>query len=294
MDNKDSISNTLKVAGTLCIVCSLLVSATAIGLRSMQKNNAVLDKKKNILQVAGFTPAEVKAMTPDKIESFFDGRDEELEIEDIVINLETGKVIEEENLDAALEGAKAEDVKEFDQEKIAKAVGDGLAVKVDVSKIGLKTHEKFSHVYIVKNKKKGQVSRYVFPVKGKGLWSTLMGFLAVSEDFKKIEGLTFYSHAETPGLGGEVDNPKWKKLWEGRLIYTEDGDLADKYVVKGSPDPDNRNAVDGLSGATITSDGVSDLVRYWLSEDGFGKFMEVRAEQKEKVNADSSNSKKNG
>ena len=115
----------------------------------------------------------------------------------------------------------------------------------------------------------------------------MFGFLAVDSAFQKIEGLTFYKHGETPGLGGEVDNPKWKKLWEGRLIYADDGKLANKYVVKGAAPSENRNAVDGLSGATITSNGVSSLVRYWLSEEGFGKYMD-------NVKNSSSNSKSNG
>lgn len=285
-NNKDSISNTFQVAGALCIICSLLVSITAVGLRETQKNNVVLDKKKNILLVSGFSAEEVAKMDPAQIESYFaeDG-DEIIQIEDTVIDLTTGETAAEGELEQALVKAKAEDMATFDQEKISKA--EELSIDLDVNKIGLKSHEKFSHVYIVRNKKKGMITRYVFPVKGKGLWSTLFGYLAVDAAFQKIEGLTFYSHAETPGLGGEVDNPKWKKLWEGRLIYSADGSLADKYVVKGSVPSDNRNAVDGLSGATITSVGVSNLVKYWLSDEGFGKYME---NEKNK----SSNSNSNG
>ena len=274
MQSKDSIQNTFKVAGALCVLCSLLVSVTAIGLQSIQKNNVVLDKKKNILQVAGFSMQEIKAMDPAKIESFFNGQDQVIEVEDVVVNLETGKVATESELAGVFNKTKIDAIKDFDQEKIAKAIAEGLALKIDVSEIGLKEHEKFSHVYIVKNKKKGITSRYIFPVKGKGLWSTLFGFIAVDSAFQTIEGLTFYKHAETPGLGGEVDNPSWKKLWEGRMIYNESGDLAKTYVVKGAAPSDNLNAVDGLSGATITSKGVSNLVRYWLDEKGFGKYMD--------------------
>lgn len=282
MVNKDSISNTFIVAGALCIVCSLLVSMTAVGLRSKQKQNVVLDKKKNILLVAGFSKEEVDAMKPSKIESFFDGTDEELEIEDIVINLSTGEKASEEELEPVLEEANATGIADFDQEKIDSATIEGrdsenqLSRKINPNRIGLKTVENYSHVYVVKNKKKGTVDRYVFPVKGKGLWSTLFGYLAVNSSFERIEGLTFYQHAETPGLGGEVDNPNWKKMWEGLQIYTESGELADQYVTKGPAPEDNPHAVDGLSGATITSKGVSSLVRYWLGEDGFGEFIKKR------------------
>ena len=288
MVNKDSITNTFQVAGALCVVCSLMVSATAIGLRETQQNNVVLDKKKNILQVAGFSAEEVKAMDAAKIESFFARGDQdaekdngnEIEISDIVVDLTTGDTITEEQLKEKISQDTV--ISSYDQEKQAKKVKEGLAVNMDVSLIGLKEHERFSHVYIVRNRKKDEISRYVFPVKGKGLWSTLFGYIAVDASFQQIEGLTFYKHAETPGLGGEVDNPKWKKLWEGRMIYDEAGDLAKEYVVKGTTPADNPNAVDGLSGATITSKGVSNLVRFWLSDEGFGKFMEQATENSSK------------
>ena len=285
MDNKDSIANTFQVAGALCIVCSLLVSITAVGLKSKQKNNIALDKKRNILQVAGFSKEEVDKMDVARVESFFDGSDERIEIQDIVINVDTGVEASKDELAPAYKKADAKGVEDFEQEKIAK--DKNLSQKIDVAKIGLKSVENFSHVYIVRDKKKDQVTRFVFPVKGKGLWSTLFGFLAVDSQFQKIEGLTFYQHGETPGLGGEVDNAKWKKQWEGRLIFDESGELPKAYVTKGPAPVENRNAVDGLSGATITSKGVSNLVRYWLSEEGFGKFMDNQT-------GNSSSSKTNG
>ncbi len=267
--DKDSTFNTFKVAILLCLVCSLLVSATAIGLMEIQKTNVALDKKKNILTVAGYTPEEVKKMSKKDIEEIFKGENESIQILDIVVDLETGLEVSNDDLK---EKTGFDSVVDFDQEKIVKQEGLGSEIEGGVN-IGLRKRENYSHVYVVKDKKKDLITRYVFPVKGKGLWSTLMGYIAVDASFKQIEGLTFYSHKETPGLGGEVDNPKWKKLWEGRMLFSEDGQVANDYVVKGSPDESNRNAVAGLSGATITSKGVSNLVRYWMGEEGFGKFI---------------------
>ncbi|MDA7541522.1 Na(+)-translocating NADH-quinone reductase subunit C [bacterium] len=268
-NDKDSTFNTFKVAILLCLVCSLLVSATAIGLMEIQKTNVALDKKKNILTVAGYTPEEVKKMSKKDIEEIFKGENESIQILDIVVDLETGLEVSNDDLK---EKTGFDSVVDFDQEKIVKQEGLGSEIEGGVN-IGLRKRENYSHVYVVKDKKKDLITRYVFPVKGKGLWSTLMGYIAVDASFKQIEGLTFYSHKETPGLGGEVDNPKWKKLWEGRMLFSEDGQVANDYVVKGSPDESNRNAVAGLSGATITSKGVSNLVRYWMGEEGFGKFI---------------------
>ncbi len=269
-NDKDSTFNTFKVAILLCLVCSLLVSATAVGLMEIQKTNVALDKKKNILTVAGYSRDEVKKMSKKDIEDIFKGDNDLVQIDDVVVDLETGMIVPFEVLQ---EKTGVDSISEFDQEKIVKQEDLGSDVEGDVN-IGLRKRENYSHVYIVKDKKKDEVTRYVFPVKGKGLWSTLMGYIAVDASFEQIEGLTFYSHKETPGLGGEVDNPKWKKLWEGRMLYDDKGEIAKDYVVKGAPDESNRNAVAGLSGATITSKGVSNLVRYWMSEEGFGKFIE--------------------
>ena len=93
-----------------------------------------------------------------------------------------------------------------------------------------------------------------------------------------IDGLNFNSHGETPGLGGEVDNPNWKAQWKGKKIFNKEEQIAIK-VVKGKA---NKNSdkflyqVDGLSGATITSNGVSYLLEFWLGESGYGPYIQNR------------------
>ena len=120
----------------------------------------------------------------------------------------------------------------------------------------------------------GKVTAVILPVHGYGLWSTLYGYLAVKPDGREVQGLQFYDHAETPGLGGEVDNPRWRGLWPGKLL-TDDGGELKIEVVKGaaSDGPEGVHQVDGLAGATLTARGVNNLVRYWVSEDGFGPFL---------------------
>ena len=113
----------------------------------------------------------------------------------------------------------------------------------------------------------------ILPVEGLGLWSTLYGFLAVDADLETIRGLTFYEHAETPGLGGEVDNPRWKSLWPGRRT-TVDGEPRIE-VIRGRAGPPGEDPyrVDGLSGAAITGRGVTNLLRFWLSDEGFRPYL---------------------
>ena len=103
----------------------------------------------------------------------------------------------------------------------------------------------------------------------------MYGFLALDADLRTIRGFGFYEHGETPGLGGEVDNPLWKSQWQGKLAFDEAWETR-ITVLKGKVNPNNPNAqfqVDGLSGATITARGVRDLLKFWLGEDGFGPFL---------------------
>ncbi len=98
----------------------------------------------------------------------------------------------------------------------------------------------------------------------------LKGYLALEPDFETVAGLTFYEHKETPGLGGEVENKTWKAQWDGKKVYK--GEDVELHVVKGAAD--NEYEIDGLSGATITSNGVTNMIKYWMGPNGFQAFME--------------------
>ena len=185
-------------------------------------------------------------------------------VETVLIDLETAEPVEE----------GAVDIASYDQRDAARK--PELSVEVaDGALPGISRREKYAFVYRVKGDD-GQLSQVVFPVYGKGLWSTLYGFLAVKADTTTVSGITFYEHAETPGLGGEVDNPSWKAQWTGKKLF-DDGWEMQIEVLKGKVNKDNEDAVhqiDGLSGATITTRGVSELVQYWMGEDAFGTLPE--------------------
>ncbi len=113
-------------------------------------------------------------------------------------------------------------------------------------------------------------------MRGYGLWGTLYGYMALKGDLDTIAGLGFYSQKETPGLGGEVDNPKWKAEWRGVKLYDEQGKVAVQLVKNRAPagSPEAAYQVDALSGATLTTRGVQHLVQFWLGEHGFGPFLD--------------------
>lgn len=250
---RDGIANTFLVATGLCVVCSLIVSAAAVGLRPRQKANKDRFQKQNILIAAGESEDDVKK----NLDELFK------KIETVIIDIDTGEIV----------SADVVDPNTFDQVKAAK--DPALSVEIADGKLaGIARREKYSRVYLLKEG--NELKKVILPVYGKGLWSTLYGFISLEKDLNTVAGLTFYEHKETPGLGGEVDNPSWKAKWPGKTLRDDSGEIQVE-VVKGQVVEGSLSAihqVDGLSGATITSRGVSNLIRYWVSEDGFGKYLD--------------------
>ena len=266
-EQRDSMFNTFVVTLVLCIGCSLLVSTAAVALKETQGENKSLDRQRKIIEVAGLA-GQAKALDAKAVKDMFtDGT-----IEPRVVNLETGEYVEDKSIANP----------SFDERKAAKDATMNAKIKSSMFRIGLDMREKYTWVYLVKDKQ-GNLEQVVLPIYGKGLWSTMYGFVALDDDLKTINGLTYYEHGETPGLGGEVDNPKWKQQWHGKQVWRgapSDATLA-IGVAKGSPTVDNLPyMVDGLSGATITSRGVDNMIKYWFSSDAFGHYLEKLASQK--------------
>ena len=271
---RDSIFNTFFIAIMVCLVCSFLVSSAAVGLKLRQDKNVDEDRKKNILLAAGFSVDDMNQAGG--VFDLFAAK-----VEPIIIKLETGRVEGVEEIVDADPDDKIKSVddalKLYDQIEAAKKKKPGLFTTFENKKddvAGINSLERWSHVYLIKDEV-GDVQKYVFPVRGKGLWSILKGFIAVEKDFQTIAGLTYYEHGETPGLGGEVDNKNWKKKWIGKAIYDDSGSVAIQ-VIKGIADSEDRYAIDGLSGATITSRGVTNMLQFWLGPNGFGPYIEIQ------------------
>lgn len=255
-----SAESTKKIMGValgVCIVCSILVSSAAVALKSRQEENKKLEKIKNIL-IAGDLLKEDKG-----IEEIYNQY-----IEATIIDLESGQPLPEEKYTDDL------NTKNFDVKTIAS--NSKYIKKIPPAKdlAGIKTMPKYMAVYYVKQN--NEISKIILPIYGKGLWSTMYGFIALDKDLRTIEGFTFYEHGETPGLGGEVDNPRWKSLWKGKKAFDENWDVR-ITVIKGMVDPSSDQAkyeVDGLSGSTLTTRGVDHLVKFWLGDEGYGPFFE--------------------
>ena len=160
----------------------------------------------------------------------------------------------------------------FDQNKsIADAsLSSQIPEGQDIASIRRREH--YAVVYQIEQD--GEMDRLVLPVRGYGLWSTMYGFVALQSDLETVAGLGFYQHGETPGLGGEIDNPNWQAKWVGKKVY-QNGEPALR-VIKGSVNEQSPQAdyqVDAIAGATITANGVTHMIHFWLGEDGFGPFI---------------------
>jgi Na+-transporting NADH:ubiquinone oxidoreductase subunit C len=114
------------------------------------------------------------------------------------------------------------------------------------------------------------VSAYAIPIEGKGLWSTIRGYLALESDLNTVLGVTFYDQTETAGLGAEIAQGWFQDRWVGKKILSADGSLKSITIAKGTVNPaspDASHMVDGISGATMTGTGInnfvkSDLIKY--------------------------------
>lgn len=213
-------------AVAVCLVCSLVLSAAASALKAKQEYNVELDRKLNVLKAFGYAIRDEKGrrISSSEVERVFNEK-----IREIILDGETGKPIE------------------------------GLtSAQVDPKDIAARRRLPL-YTYV----ENGEVIKYAIPVSGKGLWSTIYGYLALNRDLATIAGVTFYKHGETPGLGGEVEKDWFQRNFIGKVIW-RDGQLQRFEVVKGTVaeryPQGNDHAVDGISGATLTGKGVTEFI----------------------------------
>ena len=243
--------NKLIIPLVACIVCAIIVSVTAVSVRPEQNLNVENEKKVKILAAAG--------IKTDKVDEEFS------KIKTVFVDFETDKLV---TIDSAYDHIKAASNPDLST-LIPKA--DDIAV--------LKRRENIGTIYIWIDEKNA-IEKLVLPIRGYGLWGTLYGYLSLDSDLNTVRGIEYYDHKETPGLGGEVDNPNWKSDWYGKRIYNDDGSVG-LYVTKGASSTDYE--IDGISGATLTTNGVSNMIKYWLGDNGYGPIIKNLNEEIKRI-----------
>ena len=245
-EKKQSALGILKFATIVCLFCSLFVSTAAVSLRGFQKQNAENEKKINILRAAGLAGAEERLSTEQINEKF-------AQIIPLVIDLRTG------------EPARDKNPLTYNMYNAAQSDNEGHALIDDPA--GIKRIAKEGLAYVVADG--DQISRLVLPIQGYGLWSTMYGFTALSfkDQQPTLTGITFYQHAETPGLGARITEPEWQEKWADIVPYDDNGNPHIDLVKVRSHEA--KNQVDAIAGATLTSNGVEHMMNFWLGEQGY-------------------------
>lgn len=252
-NNNDSIKKTLTIVIALSLVCSVVVSFAAVSLRPMQVANAKQDVQKNILQVSGIETDGSKEEINAAFNAFIEPR---------LVDLSTGDFVD--TLDDAIAYDQRSAAANTDGKKSIK-----LTTEQDVAKIQRRANK--AKVYLVRDKE-GKIDQVILPMHGNGLWSMMYAFVSVETDGKTIKGITYYQQGETPGLGAEVENVRWRSKFVGKVLFDDKGYPALK-IVKGGAKAGDIHGIDGLTGATLTANGVQNTFDFWLGDNGFGPFL---------------------
>lgn len=260
---RDSVAYTVGFAAVVCLVCAIPIAGAAVLLRPTQEENQRVDRLSKVLGVAGLMSGTDKLSRSEILGRF------QANITPRVVDLQTGAYLDSVDANSYDQRAASRDPAQSEPAR------ENDARVLRVPRMGL--------VYEVKDR--GAVKLLIIPIQGYGLWSTMYGYIALEANANTVSGITFYEHGETPGLGGEIENPRWQAQWKGRVVYDDRGAVTVR-VVKGATGPatTDPHRIEGISGATITSRGVSNTVHFWLGPDGFGKYLErVRTSHGEKT-----------
>ena len=245
--HRDSPGRVVAVATLVCVACAVVVSAAVVLLRPVQDRNALLQRQRNILDVAGlYQPGE-------RVETQFE------RIEARVVDLASGDYV------------AGGDALRFDIARSARdpQLGEAVPAAADVARIHRRPRS--MPVFLVRGD--DGLETVILPVHGYGLWSTMYAYVALDGRGERVKGITFYSHAETPGLGAEIDNARWRGSWVGKRLFDDEGQVRFDIAKGSPPGADAAHHVDAISGATLTSVGVENMIHFWLGEQGFGPFL---------------------
>ncbi len=245
--NKDSVLGTFVIIISFCLVCSVLVSSAVVALDPFKVAAIANDRQVNILKVSGF---DVEGSVADTYAKH---------IEAHLLDVDAGVLADD--------AVNASEIDGYNFASLAKKPETSVAIAADHDRAGIRSHSKYMPIYFSKDEN-GNVVRVILPFYGQALWSTVYGYVAIDPvDGNTIKAVTFYSHGETPGLGGEIENPRWQAFWVDKKINDATG--AYKFRITKNADHQGEGKdfeIDALSGATLTSNGVNNTAAYWLGD----------------------------
>lgn len=251
MSQRKSDTYTFLFAGAVCVVCALILSLAATALKPRQQANLRHDIIMNLMATVGKDYKELAKLPKDRVFAMFDEEFETL-------------VLDKNNQTAERSFMERELTKlNYPEEELA-ALDTGILLGRFNGKIGLlasrsgQSREEYDPglkvIYL--HKPGGTLNAYVIPIEGYGLWDLMKGYIALDLDLNSVKGISFYEHKETPGLGARVEEDWFKEQWKGKRILDDKGELISIKVAKGKSGG-GTHEVDGISGATLTGDGVN-------------------------------------
>lgn len=249
--SRRSTWSTLLVSLAVCLGCSLVVSVATVVLRPIQLEHRRAARNARLADILGRQPA-LKELLGDLTTA---------SLEERVVDLATGAFVTD------VEPAG------FDPLKAAAEPSTSRAVPPERDLARIKRQALHGVVTLVS--RGGAPEALIVPIYGRGYGSIIRGSIALSGDGNTVIGLLISDHGETPGIGSEITEEDWTSLWPGKKVRDESGKLRLHVVVEetGAPDDDEAFHVDGISGATRSTEGVGHMVQFWLGDDGYGPFL---------------------
>jgi len=253
---KDSTTRALAMAITVAFICGLLVSVVAVNLRPIHKANIEAERIAQLELVLSALSDIGRVQTIENLEAR-------------IVDLESGEF--DDSIDPAT----------FDTERAAAKPATSVAIPADLDLAGLKRRAQHAPVYLVRDASE-QVDLIILPVSGRGYQSTLRAWLVIDGDTQTVRALKFYQHGETPGVGARIEEPEWEAQWRDLRAFDDAGVLriGVRSQAGGAYSDDAEYQVDGISGATRTTQGVDGMLRFWLGEFGFATFLQRIREER--------------
>lgn len=253
--NNDSPRKAVLVVMLTAVICSTLVSAAVVILRPIQLNNQLLDRSRNIMALTGLLQAD-EVPDDEELLNLFKSLDSRM------VDIDQGRF--DESLD----------VNTFNMRRAVNDPQLGIMVPSGQDHASIGRRSRFAPVYMVWDGP--ALDRLILPLRGAGMWSMLYGYIALDRDFNTVAGMAFYEQNETPGLGDQITHDHWLEQWQGKKIYNNEGEahfsVSDSVVQPGSANA--LYQVDALTGATVTGNAVTGLVRYWFGPHGYRGLLE--------------------
>lgn len=243
----ESTAKTLGMAFAVSTVCALLVSAAAVMLRPLQEANRAAQQQTRLDEVVTGLPGVDAGVVPGGA-----GK-----METLVVDLATGLK------------APGVDPAKFDMRAAAAADESSTPIAADLDAARIGRRPNLARIHVLRNGQ--QLELVVLPIYGSGYQSTIHAFLALRGDLKTVASLKIVEHGETPGLGAKIEDPAWQALWPGKQLSDDSGQVR-LSVVRGTGT--TVHEVDGITGATRTGRGISNMLKFWLGENGYGPVLE--------------------